>query len=190
MIIWQRLTKQRAQYRELTFVNADTKSSPELQVDHIISYAGWEAFIDKCIENQSLTPMQALELFSNDSPETFSSRASQMQQADIKNLAMGFINNIGNCSILNGNYNSSKDKMELGEFMQTMHEFNPDSQGKIKVNKQQWCDQMLLNDIFLSPFSKGYSIEEIVAAIKEREKNIYEDLEHYVLGIDNFDALY
>ena len=113
-----------------------------------------------------------------------------MTKDDIKNYAMAFINNIGNCSILNRSYNSSKDKTELGTFMDGMQEFKKAEKGVPKVNKKEWLEEMKIDEIFVHPFSNGFGLEEMVRAIKERENAIYTYLEKFIELMPNFDVFY
>ncbi len=190
LIVWQRLTEKRAKYRELTFKTADTKGVPELQVDHIIAYAAWEDFINCKIADGSLTARIALDLFSEREEDEKARLEPTMTKDDIKNYAMAFINNIGNCSILNRSYNSSKDKTELGTFMDGMQEFKNDENSVSKVNKKEWLEEMKIDEIFVHPFSKGFELEDMVQAIKERENAIYSDLEKFIELKPDFDVLY
>lgn len=190
LIAWQRLTEKRAKYRELTFKTADTKGVPELQVDHIIAFAAWEDFINSKIADGSLTARIALDLFSERDEDEKVRLEPTMTKEDIKNYAMAFINNIGNCSILNISYNSSKDRTELGTFMEGMQEFKKGENGVPKVNQKEWLEEMIIDEIFVHPFSKGFKLEDMVRAIKERENAIYSDLEKFIEHKPGFDVLY
>lgn len=190
LLVWQRLTETRAKYRDLTFKTADTKSSPELQVDHLIAYAAWEDHVRNLVKTGNLTAEKAMKLFTDKSDEEISRLSARVMPEEICNLAIAFINNIGNCSILNGCYNSSKDKLELGDFMDSMQEFKPDSDGHSKVSKNDWLSEMKINDVFVHPFSKPHSLEEIVNAIKKRETDIYTELKSFVNQDKNYDILY
>ena len=181
LIVWQRLNESRSGYRVLTFINATSKQ-PSLQVDHVIAHAKWEEFVKGQIAAGKLTKQKCDELFGRDD--------SVCTSEDVKAKAIAFINSIGNCSILNSTYNNSKDKRELGDFIGQMHEFLPGDSGLPKVDVQEWCKAMLLSDVFLHPFSKQYTMEDIVKAVKERESSIYAELEKFIENKPGYDKLY
>lgn len=142
------------------------------------------------IADGSLTARIALDLFSERDEDEKVRLEPTMTKEDIKNYAMAFINNIGDCSILNISYNSSKDRTELGTFMEGMQEFKKGENGVPKVNQKEWLEEMIIDEIFVHPFSKGFKLEDMVRAIKERENAIYSDLEKFIEHKPGFDVLY
>ena len=74
--------------------------------------------------------------------------------------------------------------------MEGMQEFKKGENGVSKVNQKEWLEEMIIDEIFVHPFSKGFKLEDMVRAIKERENAIYSDLEKFIEHKPGFDVLY
>lgn len=183
--VWQALNEERAKSRRLTFQDANAHATPELNVDHIIAWAYWQERIREAFENGSLQVGDALRLFSGMTEAEIAQKlaadpARSKEQA--KTDALGYINNIGNCMILNAGYNISKRKKPLSEFMDQMYEFSEEAPAAVRVDRNHWMNVMRLNDAFINPVA--HTIEEIVNAINARESLIYDELESFVNNIE------
>ena len=185
LIVWQRLTENRSNYRKLTF-KSPTAKSIELQVDHVVPYAGWEDFIQEKINSNELTLDSAIEIFMESSSDEEKALFRQQQLGKdvkevVKKLAMQFINHMGNCSILVQAYNKYKDKKELGDFLDAMSEFKVVKGAEVpEVDRNQWCSDMKLSDEFVHPFTGGHSVKDIVSAIRRRGAIICSELKGFI----------
>lgn len=185
LIVWQRLTENRSNYRKLTF-KSPTAKSIELQVDHVVPYAGWEDFIQEKINSNELTLDSAIEIFMESSSDEAKALFRQQQLGKdvkevVKKLAMQFINHMGNCSILVQAYNKYKDKKELGDFLDAMSEFKVVKGAEApEFDRDQWCSDMKLSDEFVHPFTGGHSVKDIVSAIRRRGTIICSELKGFI----------
>lgn len=177
--IWQGLDEARAKFRSLTFRTAADKGEVQLNVDHIVAYALWKKMIENAFKNNVLTVEKAATVLLGMPPEEVASHLEiEGFEAEVKRDSVEFINNIGNCMLLNAGYNISKRVKPLSEFMDDMYEFKPDTPDSNRVDKKQWLDAMKLTNELVDP--RNHTIEGIANAIRVREKQIYDELEQFV----------
>ncbi len=174
--IWQGLDESRAKFRSLTFRTAADKGEPQLNVDHVVAYALWKKKVEDAFADNTLTVEKAAAVLLGKSAEEIA-RLREVDpsfEAEVKRSSVEFINNIGNCMLLNYCYNIKKRDYPLSTFMDQMYEFRPETPAPNRVDREQWVAAMELADELIHP--DKHSIEEIAAAILAREKLIYGEL--------------
>ena len=178
--IWQGLDEMRAKFRSLTFRTTADKGEIVLNVDHIIAYSAWKQRIEKAFADNMLTVEKAASILMEMTDDDIAQKKAMDPgfEVDVKHASVEFINNIGNCMLLNAGYNISKRTKPLSDFMNQMYEFKLDTPAPHRVDRAQWIAAMKLTDELINP--AGYTIEEIANAIRVREKQIYAELAHFV----------
>ncbi len=179
--IWQGLDQNRARFRTLTFRDANGHCDGKLQVDHIVAHDAWKERIEHAFSDGSLSLDQAASVLlgmPDDDIERKKSEKPQEYEERVKNESVGFINNIGNCMLLNAGYNASKRKKQLGDFMDSMYEFMPTTPESLRVDRDAWMNSMKLPEALVYPIR--HTIEEIAVAVRQREREIYEELERFI----------
>jgi 5-methylcytosine-specific restriction endonuclease McrA len=120
------------------------KSKPNIEVDHIVSYALWKQKV-AATENQSDEDATAL------------------------------VNRLGNCALLEKNFNISKSDKGLKSFLAQIHEV---IQKKIRIDA--WCAALEISQPMLDP--SPAAIIDVMDAIENRDKEIRSDLIEFVRG--------
>jgi hypothetical protein len=145
--IWHRLDANRWKMSQIQ-LRTSNRRKPYTSVDHSVAYALWKRKLEKVGH-------------AADSPE--------LAQAIVA------VNDLGNCALLERDFNISKSDGPLEAFLGQVHEF-----ATKKVNIEDWAAAMALPASMLDPDKA--TVEEIAAAISDRSKLIREDLSDFVRG--------
>lgn len=152
--VWNRLEKKRWEMAQVT-LREKTKKLPSLDVDHVVAWDLWQKKLpDMASANQ------------DERIETSSSTRDELAQA---------VNQLGNCLLLEKNFNISKNNKPLKEFLNTVYEFKD---GKLPL--EEWADALNLEMPQVD--SKNSSVDELVKLFSERTAKIRGDLEDFVRG--------
>lgn len=162
--VWHRLEKARWNSSSLP-MRTGRKRTSKLEVDHTIADAWWQRTVNGEIEEK-------LRTFSGSDIEKLSVGPDGFESLLD---AQGFINLIGNCSLLDKSFNISKSDKSMWAFLQEVHEFK---QGIFK--RQDWQDALLLDDTMTAP--DGKTLAEIKPLIQARDSAIRNDLKDFVSG--------
>jgi hypothetical protein len=89
--------------------------------------------------------------------------------------ALPIVNRLGNCSLLEKNFNISKSDQTFKAFLDEVHEFKTGS-----VTVDAWALALLVPDSMLAPSTVDVNV--IVTAINDRDKAIRDELVEFVKG--------
>jgi hypothetical protein len=144
--MWHRLDADRWKVSQIQLrTKARRKSS--LEVDHTVAFALWERKLKAGLP----TGVKALE------------------------DALPIVNRLGNCSLLEKNFNISKSDQTFKAFLDEVHEFKTGS-----VTVDAWALALLVPDSMLAPSTVDVNV--IVTAINDRDKAIRDELVEFVKG--------
>lgn len=143
--IWHRLNEARWKISQTQLRIG--KPAPHWDVDHTVAFSLWE---DKI------------------------SAAMPTGLAD-KDEALAIVNRIGNCVLLEKNFNISKSKEPIESFLNKVHEFKS---GQLAI--KDWADAMAVTTAMLNPTT--YSVDEIKTAIDTRDRAIRDELGEFARG--------
>ena len=155
--IWHRLDKDRWQNSSIQLRIG--KSAPKWEVDHTISANWWE-----CKIKENVLAKNKLNADDN-IPDEFSSQEE----------AIEFINRLGNCSLLEKNFNISKSNASMWSFLEKIYEFKEQ-----KVTRKNWQDSMSMTDVLTAP--ESFTILELKQAIVSRDEQIKNELTEFLKG--------
>lgn len=161
--IWHRLDKNRWENSTIQ-LKLPRKRTVKLEVDHTVAYKKWmEDFLipQIALDNPGI-PESAL---GGCFPHGFSTRSD----------AEAFINTLGNMSLLNKSFNSSKDKKDMKDFVDQIRDFQQNP-----ALYSQWEAGLIFNSSLTSPSTASF--DDIVKAIKDRDRLIREELLSFVDG--------
>jgi hypothetical protein len=162
--VWHRLDDARWKSSSVP-MRTGRKRTSKLEVDHTIADAWWQRRMDEEIEEKLKTFVGAdLEKLSV-GPDGYDSRWE----------AQGFVNLLGNCSLLDKSFNISKSDNPMWAFLQEVHEFK---QGVFV--RQKWQAALLLNDSMTAP--DGKSLAELKTLIQVRDSAIRNELKDFING--------
>jgi hypothetical protein len=85
------------------------------------------------------------------------------------------VNQLGNCWLMEKNFNISKADQPLADFLGRVHEF---SSGSLKI--PEWAAPLLITDQLLDPQQAG--VKAVETAIEHRTRRIKDDLKAFVGG--------
>ena len=144
--VWNRINEDRWTASERTLRNA-TKRKPQAEVDHIIPFSIWQNRIAE-----------------HGAPKNYT--IEEVESA---------INGLGNCMLLEKNFNISKGTDDLQTFMQDVHPFdnNPDQ-------LPDWYEALVINQSLQS--SRNHSLEDLLGSIEERTSSLRASLRQFVSG--------
>jgi hypothetical protein len=157
--VWNRLDQNRWQKAQLA-LRHERRGQTNIEVDHIVACEPW---------GSKLTKYQA----------ELEKRRAEMgpdigHGEEIAELALK-VNEIGNCMLLEKNFNISKSKRPLKDFLQRVHEFE---NGQYTIS--DWAYPL---DLQMQQVDSGTTpIEKLAELISERTKKIQNDLEQFVRG--------
>jgi hypothetical protein len=162
--VWHRLEVARWKCSSLP-MRTGRKRTSKLEVDHTIADAWWQRRVN-------LETEEKLKTFSGTDlekplvgPDGFDSRRD----------AQGFVNLMGNCSLLDKSFNISKRDDSMWAFLQEVHEFK---QGVFV--RQDWQTALLLDDTMTMP--DGKTLVELKALIQARDAAIRNELKEFING--------
>lgn len=143
--VWHRLDGDRWEKSQIQLRVGKRKSTTD--VDHVVSFALWEGKL------QSGLPKEV---------------------ADIDE-ALAFANKLGNCSLLEKNFNISKSDKTLKSFLSQIHEVR---ENDIRIDA--WCAALAIPQPLLDPGIAN--VDEISESIEYRDKEIRKELADFVRG--------
>jgi hypothetical protein len=157
--VWNRLDLTRWQKAQLA-LRQERRGQTNIEVDHIVAYELW---------NSKLTEYQVeLEKLQAES-EPAIERGEEIVELELK------VNEIGNCMLLEKNFNISKSKRPLKDFLQEVHEFKND-----EYTIDEWASAL---DLQMPQVDSGTApVEKLAELITQRTKTIQADLEQFVRG--------
>jgi hypothetical protein len=144
--IWHRLDDDRWKCSKIQ-LRAKGKKKLNLEVDHSVSYSLWERRLADGLPSGMKDKEEALEV----------------------------VNSMGNCSLLEKNFNISKSDDTLKRFIEQVQEIkvkNPDI--------DTWMKALSLTPPVLDPIAA--SLDDVVKAIRERNNVMRADLIHFIKG--------
>ncbi len=144
--IWHRLDADRWDKSQIQLRVGKRKSTRE--VDHIVSFSLWE---------KKLAGGLPMGITDGD---------------DAKALA----NKLGNCALLEKNFNISKSNQDLKHFLSEIHEF---IKGKVRIDA--WCAALEIPRSMLDPDSA--TVDEIKEAVDGRDEEVKADLVKFIRGL-------
>ena len=89
--------------------------------------------------------------------------------------AIEFINRLGNCSLLEKNFNISKSNASMWSFLEKIYEFKEQ-----KVTRKNWQDSMSMTDVLTAP--ESFTILELKQAVVSRDEQIKNELTEFLKG--------
>jgi len=145
--VWHRLDNDRWEKSQVQLRIG--KSKPSSEVDHIVSFSLWTNKI------QSGLPKQCAD----------------------EDDATAVANRLGNCALLEKNFNISKSNKPLKSFLSQIHEVR---EHKIRIDA--WCAALAIPQPLLDPDAP--SVDDLYDAIENRDKEIRTDLVNFTRGIE------
>lgn len=137
----------------------------KLEVDHTVAKAWWESLVDQQITDKKKNFVGTDEEKNLVAPDGFESRDD----------AIEFINELGNCSLLDKSFNISKSDEPMRALLEKVHEFETG-----KVQMADWEAALKLPPALTSPDKSTFA--DIKEAIKERDALIRKELIEFIGG--------
>jgi hypothetical protein len=144
--VWHRLESDRWKTSQIQLRVGKSKATSE--VDHVVSFSLWTAKL------QSGLPKQITE----------------------EDDAAALANKLGNCALLEKNFNISKSDKPLKSFLSQIHEVR-----EHKVRIDGWCAALSIPQPLLDPDLAG--VDDINEAIENRDKELRADLGDFIRGL-------
>ena len=154
--IWHKLDRDRWAKSKVQLRVGKSRANPE--VDHIVPVSLWEKKLQS-------TPAAAL--------DPAQSRATLSIDGDEDGQSQ--INRLGNCALLEKNFNISKSDKTLKFFLSQIHEVK---EKKIRIDA--WCAALSIPQPILDP--DAASTDEVIRSIDARDKEIRDDLTEFIRG--------
>lgn len=144
--IWNRINSERWEASKCVLRNG-TKRKPSVDVDHIIAYSLWERRIED-----------------DGAPEDYT--LEDLESA---------INSLGNCMLLEKNFNISKGANDLDTFMVGVHPYDNEP-SKLPA----WYEALNISESLRS--RRDFSLKIRLEAIEDRTDSMRSELEGFILG--------
>ncbi|MBN9521368.1 DUF262 domain-containing protein [bacterium] len=144
--VWHRLDAARWKMSSVP-LRSGRRQDIELEVDHNVAHALWEGKV------KATAPKDDEE-------------AQELIQE---------INRLGNCSLLEKNFNLSKSDKTLRAFLADVYEFK-----SAKLKLDDWAKALVLGPEFLDP--DKFTLKEIEEAIKNREETMRKEIVEFAQG--------
>ncbi|WP_397381874.1 DUF262 domain-containing protein, partial [Prosthecobacter sp.] len=162
--VWHRLDADRWKYSSLP-MRTGKKRTSKLEVDHTIADAWWQRIVNQETEEK-------LKAFVGTEAEKL-----VIGPDGYENLgeAQGFVNLLGNCSLLDKSFNISKSDKPMWVFLQEVHEFKNGVFGR-----PDWQTALLLDDTMTAP--NGKTLAELKGLIQTRDAAIRIELKDFING--------
>jgi hypothetical protein len=152
--LWHRLKQERWKDSQIGLRTKRTKDL-SIDVDHVLSIKSWEEIYGK--EDKQLQAQS--ERFTSDS-----------------------INMLGNCILLEKDFNISKGKKSMRGFLSDVHEFKGN-----EARIYEWAQNMDLDETLMD--ASEHSCDKIVKAIQGRTRDLKEEIREWIHGhSQRFDA--
>lgn len=152
--IWNRLDPTRWKQAQLA-LRLSSRRQSTLEVDHIVACDLWRSKLE------TLPPAQPK---SDDAPNSVS-----------REEAAPRMNELGNCMLLEKNFNISKSNKPLQEFLKGVHEFK---EGTMTIDSWAAALDLEMAQVDSSPTS----VEALLGLFVQRTQKIKRDLEEFVRG--------
>lgn len=152
--VWNRLEPNRWEEAKVTLREKSRRQS-SLEVDHIVAFNLWQSKVKTLLVEKTT---------GDQSP----------QQLTTDEIAAA-VNELGNCMLLEKNFNISKSDKPLREFLEGVYEFK---EGKITI--EQWATALDLKMPQVD--SANTSVEDLRALFAERTSKVRSELEKFVRG--------
>ena len=154
--LWHRLNKERfvcslIQMR-MKKSGKGRAGSLKMEVDHTVSYATWCEMVEKEVEDKKKNKVTPPEGELDPAPNGYATKGE----------AINWINRIGNCSLLQTNFNRSKNKGTLWSFMKGVNEFETN-----KVKREYWEEQLGLFPVLTDLENPKTNLAATIIDIKE-----------------------
>jgi hypothetical protein len=143
--LWHRLEATRWKMSEVQLRIGKRVSSCD--VDHTVAFSLWEDLLSLGLPKEIHTNEDALLL----------------------------VNRLGNCVLLDKNFNISKSKGTTKAFLQKVHEFE-----SRELDLSEWCSALLVPEEMFDPTNKP--VDEIKQAIDKRDKTMRDELADFAKG--------
>jgi len=144
--IWHRLDAERWKMSQIQ-LRTKARKKIILEVDHSVAFALWEKKLETGLP-AGITEIEE---------------------------ALPIVNRLGNCSLLEKNFNISKSEKTLKCFLDEVHEFKMGS-----TTLGAWAEALLMSDSMLDPSTADVNV--LVKAIDDRDKAIRDELIEFVKG--------
>ena len=153
--IWNRLDANRWEKVRIVLREKSRRAS-NIEVDHIVAFNMWEGKLN------------------NHAPatKTLGEQSDDDREADFS----GAVNELGNCMLLEKNFNVSKSDGALKDFLDGVHEFKS---GDMTI--EQWAEALDLDMRHVA--SANSSLVDLRKLFAERTQRIRAELEQFVRGI-------
>jgi hypothetical protein len=152
--LWNRLDRNRWNSAKIA-LREQSRRKNSIEVDHIVSVRLWERRLASC-------------------PDAPAVAGGGQQESPIEDLEPR-VNELGNCMLLETNFNRSKREGSLMEFLQRVHEFR-DHQLQI----EPWAAAL---DLDMAHVDCGAtSVEDLLKLFSDRSQKIRGDLEKFIRG--------
>ena len=163
--VWHRLEPSRWQYSSIP-MRTGRKRTSKLEVDHTIADAWWQRLVDKLVEDK-------LAIYTGPEQEKWKVAPDGF---DNRYEASTFINQLGNCLLLDKSFNISKSDGSMWGFLQQVHEFKDN-----KIDRGDWEIALSLPPLMTAP--DDISLADLKDAIQTRDVLIRRDLRDFIAGI-------
>jgi hypothetical protein len=144
--VWHRLESDRWEKSQVQLRVGKSKATSE--VDHVVSFALWKTKL------QSGLPKDITD----------------------EDEAVSLANKLGNCALLEKNFNISKSDKPLKSFLSQIHEVR---ENKIRIDA--WCAALAIPQPLLDP--SAARVDDISEAIENRDKELKADLTDFIRGV-------
>ncbi len=144
--IWHRLDSARWRMSKVQLRISKTRKL-SLDVDHAVAHAIWERKIG----------------------------GSLPDGVTEKDEALTIVNQLGNCSLLDKNFNISKSDQTLKSFLEEVYEFKENM-----IALSDWAKALVVPDSMLD--ANGADVNTLAQAMTERDKLIRKELGEFVTG--------
>jgi hypothetical protein len=144
--MWHRLDAERWKMSRIQ-LKSKARKKVSLEVDHAVAFALWEKKLDSGLPTGITEIEDALQI----------------------------VNRLGNCSLLEKNFNISKSDRTLESFLLEVHEFKTGTE-----DLNTWAQSLLVPDSMLDPSTAD--VDSLVTAIDDRDKAIRDALNEFVKG--------
>lgn len=143
--VWHRLENERWEKSEVQLRVGKSKATVE--VDHLVSFALWRDKVHATLPEQMTDEQEAISI----------------------------ANKLGNCALLEKNFNISKSDKPLKSFLSRIHEIR-----EKKIRMDEWCAALGIPKALLEP--SAANVHDIAQAMETRDEEIRADLTDFVRG--------
>jgi hypothetical protein len=144
--VWDRLDGDRWEKSQIQLRVGKSQATSE--VDHVVSYALW---------NDKL-------------------RSGLPKHITDEEQAAALANKLGNCALLEKNFNISKSDKPLKSFLSQIHEVRDN-----EISIDEWCAALAISQPLLNPDVAG--VDDIRDAIDNRDRDMKADLADFIRGL-------